>query len=111
MKKLYRCEVCGIILEEDQLEDHCPKCNAPREKFSEVSAETAEKITRSEFTNDLHADLIHLCVKLEKLAEAGIADNLDPSCVKIFTRTKKYAKLLKQLAKAEIQGHISKEKW
>jgi rubredoxin len=111
MKKLYRCEVCGLVLEEGQLEDTCPKCGSPREKFHEISAEVTEKIIRSEFTNDLHAELIKLCVKLEGLADAGIADNLDPSCVKIFTRAKKNAALLHQLSKAEIAGHISKEKW
>ncbi len=111
MKKLYRCSVCGIVLEESQLEDHCPKCGAPRDKFVEITPEVTEKIERSEFTNDLHAELIKLCTKLEKLAEAGIADNLDPSCVKIFTRAKVNAALLKQLSKAEIAGHISKEKW
>jgi rubredoxin len=111
MKKLYRCGVCGLVLEEGQLEDNCPKCGAPREKFAEVSAEVAEKIVRSWFTNDLHAELIKLCAKLETLADAGIADNLDPSCVKIFTRAKANAALLHQLSKAEIAGHISKEKW
>ena len=39
--KFYRCEVCGLILEEGQMEDHCPKCNAPREKFAELDPETA----------------------------------------------------------------------
>lgn len=109
--KFYRCEVCGLILEEGQLEDHCPKCNAPREKFAELDSETAEKHVRSEYTNDLYANLIHTVEKLERIADAGINDNLDPSCVKIFTRTKAYSKLLKQLAKAEVAGHISKGKW
>lgn len=111
MKKLYRCSVCGLVLEEGQLEDNCPKCGAPRDKFVEVSAEVAERIVRSWFTNDLHAELIKLCVKLEALADAGIADNLDPSCVKIFTRAKTNAALLHQLSKAEIAAHIVKEKW
>lgn len=111
MKKLYRCEVCGLILEEGQLEDNCPKCGAPREKFHEMAPEDAEKVIRSEKTNDLHAQLIHLSNKLEALGDAGIEDNLDPSCVKIFTRASKYAKLLKQLSMAEIAGHASKGKW
>lgn len=111
MKKLYRCEVCGLILEEGQLEDHCPKCGQPKEKFHEMAAEDAEKVLRSEKTNDLHAELIKLCVKLEALADAGIEDNLDPSCAKIFTRAKANAKLLHQLAKAEVAGHVSKGKW
>ncbi len=109
--KFYRCEVCGLILEESQLEDYCPKCGAPREKFAELDPETAEKHVRSEFTNDLHVHLIRLCEKLNHVAEAGISDNLDPSCVKIFVRAKTYSKLLKQLSKAEIASHIAKAKW
>jgi len=35
MEKLYRCEVCGMILEEGQLEDKCPKCGQPKEKHIE----------------------------------------------------------------------------
>lgn len=111
MKKLYRCEVCGLVLEEGQLEDTCPKCGSPREKFHEVTPEVSDKIVRSVFTNDLYAEMIKLAVKLEALADAGIADNLDPSCVKIFTRAKTNAALLHQLAKAEIASHITKEKW
>jgi len=109
--KFYRCEVCGLVLEEGQLEENCPKCGAPKEKFIELDSEASEKHIRSEFTNDLHVQLIHLCEKLEHVAEAGINDNLDPSCVKIFVRTKAYSKLLKQLAKAELAGHITKGKW
>lgn len=109
--KFYRCEVCGLILEEGQLEETCPKCGAPKEKFHELDSETAEKHVRSEFTNDLHVQLVHLCEKLDHIAEAGINDNLDPSCIKIFVRAKTSSKLLKQLSKAEIAGHISKGKW
>ena len=59
-KKLFKCEVCGQILEEGQLEDKCPKCGAPREKFHEMSEEDTAKSIRSEKTNDLHARLIDL---------------------------------------------------
>lgn len=111
MAKLYKCEVCGLVLEEGQLEDHCPKCAQPKEKFHELSAEDAEKIVRSEKTNDLYAQMLRLLDKLEGVADCGIEDNLDPSCAKIFARTKAYAKLLKQLAKAEVAGHVSKGKW
>ncbi|KAF0226987.1 MAG: rubredoxin-type Fe(Cys)4 protein [Erysipelotrichaceae bacterium] len=109
--KFYRCEMCGLILEEGQLEDTCPKCGAPREKFHELDPETTEKHVRSDFTNDLYAQLINFCEKLNKLADAGISDNLDPSCVKIFVRAKANSRLLEQLAKAEIASHIAKGKW
>ena len=110
-KKLFKCEVCGQILEEGQLEETCPKCGAHREKFIEMSEEDAAKSLRSEKSNDLHARLIDLSNKLETLADAGIDDNLDPSCVKIFKRAKAHANILRRLAKAEIAGHIAKGKW
>lgn len=111
MEKLYRCEVCGLILEEGQLEDNCQKCGSPREKFHEMAEADVEKVERSEKTNDLHAELIDLVNQMEDVADMGIEDNLDPSCAKIFARAKTYTKLLKQLCKAEIAGHVSKGKW
>jgi len=111
MEKLYRCEVCGMILEEGQLEDKCPKCGQPKEKYIEMSPEDAEKVNRSEFTNDLHIELINLLNQIEDISNIGIEDNLDPSCVNIFKRAKANALLLKQYCKAEIQGHIVKGKW
>lgn len=111
MEKLYRCEVCGMILEESQLEDKCPKCGQPKEKYIEMSPEDAEKVNRSEFTNDLHVELINLLNQIEDISNIGIEDNLDPSCVNIFKRAKANALLLKQYCKAEIQGHITKGKW
>ena len=111
MEKLYRCEVCGMILEEGQLEDKCPKCGQPKEKYVEMSEVDAEKVIRSEYTNDLHMELINLLNQIEDVANLGIEDNLDPSCVNIFKRAKAHALLLKQYSKAEIAGHISKGKW
>lgn len=111
MAKYYKCEVCGLILEEGQLEDTCPKCAQPKDKFHEMAAEDATKVERSELTNDLYAQMIELCNALEEVAEVGVEDNLDPSCAKIFARASKEAKLLKQLAKAEVAGHVSKGKW
>lgn len=110
-KKLFKCEVCGQILEEGQLEDKCPKCGAAREKFHEMNEEDTAKSIRSEKTNDLHARLIDLTNTLEALADAGIEDNLDPSCVNIFKRAKANANFLRRLARAEIAGHIAKGKW
>lgn len=111
MAKLYKCEVCGLILEEGQFDDHCPKCGQPADKLHEMAAEDAEKVVRSEKTNDLYAQMIRLLNKLEDVADCGIEDNLDPSCAKIFAKAKANAKLLKQLAKAEVAGHVSKGKW
>lgn len=111
MEKLYRCEVCGMILAEGQLEDKCPKCGQPKEKYIEMSVEDAEKSRRSDYTNDLHMELINLLNQIEDISNLGIEDNLDPSCVNVFKRAKAHASLLKQYSKAEIAGHIAKGKW
>lgn len=111
MKKLFKCTVCGFIYEGDIAPEHCPKCKAPREKFVELNEEEAGKVRRSDFTNDLHMKLVTLCMEIDKLSDVGIEDNLDPMCVAVFTTAKKYSWELKQLAKAEIAGHIGKGKW
>ena len=59
----------------------------PKEKFHELDPETLKSMSAVNLPNDLHVQLIHLCEKLDHLAEAWINDNLDPSCVKIFVRT------------------------
>ena len=40
---LWRCEVCGYVHEGDEAPDKCPKCGAPKEKFSVISDEDAKK--------------------------------------------------------------------
>ena len=52
-----------------------------------------------------------LAMKLDKAACAGIEDNLDPGCVHVFELAKKYAWEIKQMAKAELAGHIAKGKY
>ncbi|HHW07254.1 MAG TPA: hypothetical protein GXX34_06960 [Clostridia bacterium] len=45
------------------------------------------------------------------MAEDGIEDNLDPGCVGIYKYVRKVGTEMKQMAKAEIQTHVSKGKW
>ncbi len=89
---------------------HRHRANVRNAVFLPSVAE-AEKIYRSDKTNDLHMQLIHLAMKLDKAACAGIEDNLDPGCVHVFELAKKYAWEIKQMAKAELAGHIAKGKY
>jgi hypothetical protein len=109
--KKWRCSVCGYIFDGDAAPEFCPKCKAPREKFTEVPTDTAQLIERSRFTNDLLMELATLASKVEVLAAKGIEDNLDPGCLGVFKAAKTQAEVLKQMSKAEIQTHISKGKW
>jgi rubredoxin len=111
MKKLWKCQVCGYIHEGEDAPDVCPKCGAPKEKFTQLSEEEAKKIYSSDRTNDIHMEIIGLCGKIQALCAEGIEINLDPPCVASFERAKNEAWVIKQRAKAELEGHMKKGKW
>ena len=111
MKKLFRCSVCGFIHEGTEAPEACAKCGAPKDKFIELSTEEADKIYKSDRTNDIHMELIALCDKIVKLSLEGINLNLDPPCVSTFEKAKNEAWVIKQRAKAELEGHMKKGKW
>ncbi len=111
MKKLLRCSVCGYIHEGEEAPDACPKCGAPRDKFEELSIEAADKIYKSDRTNDIHMEILTLAGKIQKLALEGIDINLDPPCVTVFENALNDSWVIKQRSKAEIAGHMNKGKW
>ncbi len=109
--KLFKCSVCGYVHEGNDAPDFCPKCNAPKEKFVELSQEDADKIYKSDRTNDIHMKLIALTGKIGALCEEGIQLNLDPGCVAAFEKAKNEAWVIKQRCKAELETHMKKGKW
>jgi rubredoxin len=111
MKKLWRCSVCGFVHAGDEAPDACPKCGAPKEKFIGLSDEEAEKIHKSERTNDIHMEIIGLAEKISALAQEGIEIDLDPPCVALFKAAVKETRVIKQRSKAEIEGHMKRGKW
>lgn len=111
MKKLWRCSVCGYIHEGEEAPDACPKCGAPKDKFVELSAEDADKIYKSDRTNDIHMELITLAGRIYELTREGIDIDLDPPCVALFKKAKDEAWVIKQRSKAELEGHMKRGKW
>jgi len=111
MKKLWKCSVCGYVSEGEEAPDQCPKCGAPKDKFVQLSDEDADKVYKSDRTNDIHMELISLSGRIKALCEEGIRLNLDPSCVSVFEKAKKESWIIKQRSKAEIAGHLAKGKW
>lgn len=111
MKKLFKCAVCGYVHEGSDAPDFCPKCGAPKDKFEELSQEAADKIYASDRTNDIHMELVQLCMRIAALCEEGIKINLDPPCVAAFTKARDEAWVIKQRSKAELVGHISRGKF
>ena len=109
--KLWKCEVCGYICEGDEAPDKCPKCGAPKEKFTLLDEEAANKIIASDRTNDIHMEIIDLAAAIVDLAEEGIELDLDPACVKLFNQAVDEAWVIKQRSKAELAGHMAKGKW
>jgi len=76
-----------------------------------LSAEDAEKIYKSDRTNDIHMELIKLAAKISELSAEGIKINLDPPCVAAFNNAKDEAWVIKQRSKAELEGHMKRGKW
>jgi len=111
IKKLFICTVCGYVHEGVEAPDNCPKCNAPKDKFTEMDSEAASKIYRSDRMNDIHMELIELCGRIGALCKEGIQDNLDPKCVSIFEKARDEAWIIKQRSKAELVGHMKNGKW
>ncbi len=109
--KLWKCGACGYVHEGEEVVDICPKCRLGSENFVLMSNEDADRVYRSDKTNDYHMQLVRLAMQMDEVARQGIADDLDPSCVHVFERAKQYAWEIKQMAKAELAGHIAKGKY
>lgn len=108
---MWQCGVCNYIHEGDGPPEKCPKCGAPKEKFTALDEKRVELIERSRFGNSLLMELdSHLDVIIE-LAQLGIEDDLDPACVKLYKECQDFATFARQSLKAEIVTHISKGKW
>ncbi|MGE5654539.1 MAG: rubredoxin-like domain-containing protein [Bacillota bacterium] len=107
----WRCTVCGYIHDGAQAPEKCPKCGAPAEKFELLTEDKANLLERSRLTNQLLMDLAVLMDEVEEVSQDGIDDNLDPTCIALFTKAKTAAEQFRQMVKAEIQSHISKSKW
>lgn len=110
MKK-WVCGTCGYIWDGETPPDSCPKCGAPKDKFTQLPEDKSKLIDRSRLTNDLHMKLESIMNKALALSEEGLKDNLDPACVLLFNRVKADAGTIKQMVKAEIQSHMNKGKW
>jgi rubredoxin len=111
MAKMWRCGVCGYLHTGDEAPEKCPKCGAPKEKFTEVAVDAVNLIERSRFTNDLHTELLDVLTGVIDICEAGVEDSLDPGCLRIFSGMKEQAEVYRAMIKAEIATHINKGKW
>ena len=110
MEKKWKC-VCGYIHDGAEAPSQCPKCGAPREKFTALDDAAARLVERSRHNNALHCRLVSLGREMERLCKDGIADNLDPGCVGVFNKTLAHSYEIMKLSMTEMQSHIAKGKW
>lgn len=108
---LWKCSVCGMVVQGEKAPDFCPKCGSPADKYIQLSNDEADKIIVSDPTNDIHMKIIKKCADIVALCDEGIRLNLDPPCVSCFEKAKDEAWIMKQRCKAEIAGHVGKGKW
>ncbi len=107
----FKCKVCFYIHSGDNPPEICPKCGAPKEQFEKIPDNISLLIDRSSKTNYLLIEVLSKAKDLSKIADEGIEDNLDPSCLYIFQRIKECCKIIDRLIISEINQHIDKNKW
>lgn len=109
--KMWQCGSCGYIHEGDGPPEQCPKCGAGRERFAEISSAAVEGIKRARFTNSLHMHLFSLLEDARDIADAGVQEELDSACVKIFEETEEFATQMQRKINAELETHVQGGKW
>ena len=107
----FKCAGCGYIHDGADAPETCPKCGAPKEQFVQLDEAAASLVERSRNTNSLHARVIDLSRQLEQVCNDGIADELDPGCVDVFTKVREMSWTAMKLSMTEQQGHVGKGKW
>ncbi|WP_066637905.1 rubredoxin-like domain-containing protein [Desulfolucanica intricata] len=105
---MWKC-ICGYVI--DNVPEKCPHCGAPANKFNQLTENEMKLILNSRATNDIHTELLVLLDNAITLCEKGIELNLDAGCADVFHGIKEYAVINRQNIKAELAGHVSKNKW
>ncbi|MEM2376872.1 MAG: hypothetical protein QXD94_03380 [Sulfolobales archaeon] len=108
---LWKCQNCNFIFEGPMPPDNCPKCGAPKERFSQLSEQEAELVLKSRRSNYLHMRALTLLQELLTVSEEIIRENLDPPCVKLANNEREFALTTIQKIMAELETHMKRGKW
>lgn len=108
---MWKCTGCGYIHEDDAAPEQCPKCGAPREAFQQIDEGTEALIVKSRATNHAWMELTGMLEDAYELAETIQEENLDPNCVALAERSMQDFEEIIQSIKAELAGHMAKNKW
>ena len=109
--EMWRCGGCRYIHEGADLPVECPKCGAGRTKLGRLDPDDVQKIERARFTNSLHLQVFSLLEDARDIVDAGIEDELDPTCNKIFEEIGMFAAQMQRKINAELEAHVRKGKW
>lgn len=109
--KMWRCDVCGYIYEGEDPPENCPKCTAPRDKFVLLDEEEAEMMQEAFQTKEKYARILEKLQEVDRLAQEGIALNLDDGCNQIFARTRKDISAIRKMIQEELAGHAQMCIW
>ena len=111
MEKMWRCEVCGYLHEGEEPPDVCPKCGFPKDKFELLDEEEAEMMRDALKTREKYAAILEHLEEVEKLAQEGIALDLDDGCNDVFGKTIKDTAEIRAMIKEELAGHAAECIW
>ena len=81
----WKCAGCGYIHDGDDAPEKCPKCNAPKEQFTELDSAAASLVERSRHTNALHSKVIDLARQIDRIEDERVQKqiiNLIEACSK-----------------------------
>ncbi|HSW35675.1 MAG TPA: hypothetical protein VLH18_03635 [Candidatus Limnocylindrales bacterium] len=109
--KMWRCEVCGYLHEGSEPPDFCPKCGAPKEKFELLDEEEASMMRDSLVTREKYTLIREHLDAITKIAQEGIAVNLDEGCNSIFNQTIQDITAIHNMIKDELAGHAQECIW
>lgn len=108
---MFKCGVCGTIYEGADAPEKCPKCGAPKQKFTKLEDSKVELIEKSRLTNEMHVAIASVMRKMQKWAKTIKEENLDPPCVTLAERVLKDTYETIQAIKSELETHMNKGKW
>ncbi len=109
--KMWRCEVCGYLHEGEEPPDICPKCGAPKEKFELLDDEETQMMKDALQTKEKYKQILERLEEINRMAEEGVALDLDDGCNKIFNKTREDISEIHKMIKEELENHAQECIW
>jgi rubredoxin len=111
MITLWRCNVCGYLHEGEEPPDICPKCKAPKKNFELLDEEETQLMLDARQTKEKYSLIYDHLGEVARLAQEGVALDLDEGCNKIFNHTLEAIQDVQKMIKDELAGHAAECIW